>query len=114
MDKIIEKIVALGVPGLVLLVAIATTGLAGGAAVVAALALLGGPFGMLGGLALLGFMVLISKAIAEYGFEKIYIGVIAGLKEKGESKAHILAKIHGYPISKDLKRKLQELLEKAA
>ena len=43
MDKIVDKIVALGVPGLVLLVAIGTTGLAGGAAVVAALALARGP-----------------------------------------------------------------------
>ena len=40
-DKLIARLVALGVPGLVLVVAIAFTGLFGGAAIVAALAMLG-------------------------------------------------------------------------
>lgn len=38
MDKIVSKIAALGVPGLVLTVAIGATGLAGGAAITTALA----------------------------------------------------------------------------
>jgi len=42
LDKIAEKIAALGIPGLILVIAIATSGLAGGAAIVAALATLGG------------------------------------------------------------------------
>jgi hypothetical protein len=110
MDKIVDKIVALGVPGLVLLVAIGTTGLAGGAAVVAALALLGGPLGMLGGLALLGLMVLISNAVAKYGFRRIFESVVKGLQSKGTSRGEILSKINGYPISEDLKRQLRDLL----
>jgi hypothetical protein len=40
-DKLIARLVALGIPGLVLVVAIAFTGLSGGAAIVAALAMLG-------------------------------------------------------------------------
>jgi len=48
MDKIVSKIAALGVPGLVLLVAISATGLYGAAAITTALAALG-PFGMVGG-----------------------------------------------------------------
>ena len=50
MDKIVQKVAALGVPGLVLVVAISATGLAGGAAITAALAALG-PGGMIGGIA---------------------------------------------------------------
>ena len=41
MDKIVSKIAALGVPGLVLTVAIGATGLAGGAAITTALAAIG-------------------------------------------------------------------------
>ncbi len=47
MDKIVEKIVSIGVPGIMLLVAISMTGLSGAAAITAALALLG-PGGMIG------------------------------------------------------------------
>lgn len=46
MDKIVSKIAALGVPGLVLTVAIGATGLAGGAAITTALAAIG-PGGMI-------------------------------------------------------------------
>ncbi|MDP3486811.1 MAG: hypothetical protein Q8S19_02620 [Bacillota bacterium] len=48
MDKLVTKIVALGVPGLILVVAMGVSGWAGGAAITVALA--GGPFGMLGGI----------------------------------------------------------------
>jgi hypothetical protein len=54
LDTVASKIAALGVPGLVLVVAMAFTGFAGAAAITAALAMLGGPLGMLGGIAVLG------------------------------------------------------------
>ena len=107
MDKLVDKIVALGVPGLVLLLAMSATGYAGAVAITAALAALGGPFGMLGGIALLVLLTLISKGLANYGFEAIYIRVLRSLKEeKGLSKDDIIAKINGYPISKGMKLKL--------
>lgn len=52
MDRIVNKIAGLGVPGIMLMVAISMTGLSGAAAITAALALLG-PGGMLGGIAFL-------------------------------------------------------------
>ena len=52
MDRIANKIAGLGVPGIMLMVAISMTGLSGAAAITAALALLG-PGGMLGGIAFL-------------------------------------------------------------
>lgn len=111
MDKLVSKIVALGVPGLVLLIAISATGFVGAAALTTALAALGGPLGMLGGIAVLGLLVLISGGLSKYGFDKIYEAVVKKLLEKGETKESILKKIGNYPISKDLKRKLKELLE---
>ena len=107
LDKIISSTVALGVPGLVLVVAVASSGLAGGAAVVAALAFLGGPFGMRGGMLVLGLLVLISKALTEYGIQPIFKRVLLGLKEKGQTKAQIIEAIDSYPISMDLKLKLR-------
>ena len=67
---------------------------------------------MLGGIALLGVLVLISKALAEYGFEVLFKRVLQGLKKKGMSKAEILAKIDAYPISFAMKAKAREFVEK--
>ena len=47
-----RKIAALGAPGIVFILAMSTTGLAGAAAVTSALALLGGPAGIYGGIAI--------------------------------------------------------------
>ena len=106
-DKIIEKIVALGVPGLVLVIVIATVGEVGGAAIVVALATLGGPLGMLGGIAVLGLIVLISQAIAKYGAEVIMKSVVKGLKDKGMTTEEIVKAVNGYWfISNDLKQKI--------
>ncbi len=111
MDKIISKIAALGVPGLVLVIAIGATGLAGGAAITAALAALG-PGGMIGGIATLGVLGLISEGIAKYGIDAIFSGVVLELYKRGETKESILKKIEKYPVSKDLKRKLKDSLDK--
>ena len=110
LDKIIDKIVALGIPGLVMLIVIETAGVAGGAAIVAGLALLGGPLGMIGGIAALGLILLISKAIATYGIEKIVMGVVAGLKKKGFTVNQIKDEVKKYPISKSLKLKIAGML----
>jgi len=112
MDKVVEKLVALGVPGLVLLVVIGTSGLAGGAAIVAALAALGGPFGMLGGIGVLGIMTLVSGAVAKYGVEAIFKAVVKGLIEKGTSKPEIRRQISNYPITQGLKNTLLGHLDK--
>src|SRR5262249_54186951 len=98
-DKLVARLVALGVPSLVLIVVVATTGLAGGAAIVAALAMLGGPFGMWGGVAVLLLLVLISYALADYGFERLFVAVLNGLRKKGLTKQQILNRIDSYPIS---------------
>ena len=82
MDKIVSKIVALGVPGLVLFVALSATGYAGAAAITTALAAIG-PFGILGGIASLGILALFSQAITEYGY---LCASYKGINKKGRNK----------------------------
>lgn len=111
MDKVVSKIVGLGIPGLILLTAVGATGLTGAAAITTALAALG-PGGMIGGIISLGVLAFMSEAIAEFGFNHIFSAVVKELYKRGETKETILAKIAKYPVSKLLKRKLVELIEK--
>ncbi len=111
MDKVVSKLAALGVPGLILMITISATGLAGGAAITTALAALG-PGGMIGGIATLGVIGLISEGISEFGFSAIFSGVVKQLYKQGETKDSIRKKIQKHPISKALKRKLNEELDK--
>jgi hypothetical protein len=107
MDKIVSQIAALGVPGLVLLFFMAISGYAGAAAITTALAALGGPFGMLGGIGVLILLAKISPAITEYGLENIAKGVVIKMKEYGKTKAGIISEINNFPlISTDLKKRL--------
>jgi hypothetical protein len=69
MDKIVQKLVAMGIPGLILLGIAATTGLAGGAAIITALSVMGGSFGLMGGIAAIGVLALVVDAVSEYGFD---------------------------------------------
>lgn len=112
-DKLVETIAGLGVPGLVLLFAMALTGYFGAAAITTALAALGGPFGMIGGIGMLVFLALISKALSKWGIEKIAKAVIQKLFEKGETKEGVLEKIESYRfISKELKLNIKDYVER--
>ena len=106
MDTIVQKIVALGVPGLILLFVISGTGVAGGAAIVAALAVLGGPLGMMGGIAVLGLLTLISDALARYGLDALAKAVVEGLKKNGTPRAEIRRKVESAPITRGMKDKI--------
>ncbi len=114
MDQLVNKIAALGVPGLVLVVVMAVTGWAGAAALTAALAALGGPFGMLGGIAALGILGLISKGLSDYGFEATFKATVDELGRKGKSKVDIEREVESYPISRDLKLKIKDYLRTMA
>ena len=111
LDKAAEIIAGLGIPGLVLIIMMAVSPWVGAAAITASLAALG-PFGMLGGIATLGVLAFISRALAEFGVEIFFQRVLAKLIEGGETCEEILEKIDGYPISSNLKRKLKEFIEK--
>ena len=112
MDEVIGKLAGLGVAGLVLAVVIATSGFAGAAALTTALALLGGPVGMIGGIAVLGVITVAAAAISKFGIDAIAIGIVNSLKKKGMSSSEILSEIDSFPIiSRNLKRKLKDYVE---
>ena len=111
MDKLVNKIVGIGVPGLMLVVAISMTGLSGAAAITAALALLG-PGGMIGGIITLFISGAIASAFAEYGFDALFEAIVKKLYKKGESKETIRRKIENGPWSEKLKAKAISELNK--
>lgn len=113
MDLMIKKIAAIGVPGLILMTAIELTGLAGAAAITAALAALG-PGGMIGGVLTLCFIGLVADAVAEFGFDAVAKGVLEELYKNGESKESIKEKIRKYPVSSKLKSTLYEVVDRFA
>jgi len=112
MDKIASTLAALGVPALVLIIAMSVSGFAGAAALTFALAALGGPLGMLGGLAVLAVLVLISHALTSYGFDAVFNAVTTKLLAQGMTGEEIQQRITSYPISQELKRKLKDTVER--
>ena len=110
MDTIVKKIAGIGVPGLVLLVALHLTGLVGAAAITTALAALG-PGGMIGGIMTLIVIGAASDGIAQFGFDAIAKGVLRELYCKGETKDSLKKKIKKYPVSSKLKTHLYEVVE---
>ena len=110
MNKVVEKIVSIGVPGIMLMIALSMTGLYGAAAITAALALLG-PGGMIGGVVTLLVAGAVSSAISEYGFDALFRAVIKKMYRNGETKESIRAKIEKGPWSKKLKTKAISELE---
>ncbi|MER0214662.1 MAG: hypothetical protein DU481_00390 [Nitrosomonas sp.] len=109
-DTVVSKLVAIGIPGLIILAIAATSGLAGGAATIMALSTLGGPLGILGGVAAVAILALAVDALAGETFEYIGKKVVEGLKEKGHSNDEILKEIESYPISDNLKNKIKKIL----
>ena len=109
MDAIVKKLAGFGLPAVVLLIAISTTGLTGAAALTTALAALG-PFGMLGGIALLGFLGFAADSIAGYGYEEVAKRVV---KEqlKTTSKSEMIKNIRKQPITKAMKLKIIDFVE---
>ncbi|MEO1376909.1 MAG: hypothetical protein AAFW70_21965 [Cyanobacteria bacterium J06635_10] len=107
MDEVVRKVASLGLPGIILLITMATTGFTGAAAITAALALLG-PGGMIGGIAFLGVIGVASDALTKYGLSAILKGVYLERKQKGDSIQSLSTEINGLPISNDLKRELKE------
>ncbi len=110
MDEAIRKLAAIGLPAVILLIAMATTGLAGAAAITAALAMLG-PGGMLGGILLLGIIGIAADVLAKYGIDKALTMIYETRKEKGEAVEALCKEVKKLPISTDLKRKLTDVIK---
>ncbi|MBI1332736.1 MAG: hypothetical protein GC165_07630 [Armatimonadetes bacterium] len=109
MDKFAEWIAGLGVPGLVLFIAIATSGWAGGAAILTALAGLG-PGGVICGIISLGIIGIISGAITKWGVKSLEEKIIEKMLLKGNTPEDIWSKIESYPVSTEYKDRAFRLL----
>jgi hypothetical protein len=111
MDEIVKKLAGLGLPGVILVILTATSG-GSSAAVAAVLTTIGGPFGIVGGIALLGLTTVLGDTIASYGIEAIVKAVYTE-RSKTESTRALLKEIQDLPITEELKIKLKNLLEAA-
>ena len=109
LDTLATALVGLGTGGVILLFVTSVVGVAGGAAIVASLCALGGPFGILGGIAGLGIISFIAWGLANYGLEAILMRWCEGMKEKGHSFTEIRSEIESVPsyvLSDGMKAKL--------
>ena len=111
-DTMINKIAWLGVPALVLLITMAISPYFGGAAIMWALSVLGGPFGAIVGIGILIVISRYASQITEYGIEKVIILVVRRMGKNGKSKSDIINEINNYKISNKLKQKIINYLEK--
>ncbi len=111
MDEVAKKIAALGLPGVILVIVMASTGLTGAAAITAALAFLGSPGGMLGGIAVLGLTGLITDALAKVGLEDLLTGVYF-LRRQSETHGKLLEEIDSLSLfDGDLKERLKAAIK---
>ena len=108
MDEIVKKLAGLGLPGVILVILTVTSG-GSSAAVAAALTAVGGPFGIVGGIALLGLITVVGDAIAGSGIEAILKAVYTE-RSKSESVRLLLKEIKDLPITEELKLKLKNEL----
>lgn len=112
MDNIVKKLAGLGLPGIILLVlAFASAGSNG--VIVVVLTAAGGPFGILGGIGLLGLTKVVGDLIADYGIEAILKAVYSE-RSKTETLRSLIYEIENLPICPDLKLKLQDYLKSAS
>ncbi len=107
MDEFVRKAASIGLPMIILLITMSTTGLFGAAAVTTALAMLG-PGGMVGGIFLLGIVGVAGEVLTKYGLEAVLVAIYQERKRSGESVESLLREISKIPISGDLKRKLRD------
>lgn len=106
MDEVIKKIASLGLPGVIFVITLGTRGVATFLAVPIAIALLGGPFGVIGGITVLGLATLVSDAIAGFGLDAILSSVYKE-RRKTEPSASLVSEIDNLFISDELKYKLK-------
>lgn len=106
LDTIATKLAGYGVPALVLVYLVATCGVAGGAIITTVLSTLGGPLGMMGGIAMLILIKEVSEYLASYGMSTIMHAVARQLRQDGKSNYEIKREIEGYPISRSMKKEI--------
>jgi hypothetical protein len=109
LDEIVKKISSLGLPGIILIIAISVSSTTT-YPVVAGLAGLGGPLGVLGGLGLLGLSTVIGDVIGGYGIETV-LKLVYKERRKNETQESLIKEVESLPISEILKLHLKQSIE---
>lgn len=111
MDEFVERLAGIGVPALVFLIIMSTTGLAG--AITATLALLGSG-GMIGGVITLIVIGAGASVISKYGYSAIITATCKKIMQKDNlTREQMCEKIDKYPITKGLKEKVKAKIREA-
>ena len=105
LDKIIDKISFLGVPGLVFLVLMSFSPWAGGAAIMSTLSILGGPFGAIAGIGVLMVFSKYGSKISSLGYNKVITMVIDRMRKNGKTRDEIVGKSTGFQLAKNLRKR---------
>ncbi len=113
MDEFVERLAGIGIPALVFLVVMSTTGLVGAAAVTSTLALIG-PGGMIGGIILLCFISASSSVIVKYGYSAIITATCKKIMAKENLTVDQMnEKIDKYLITKGLREKIKSKIRES-
>ncbi|NEO97874.1 MAG: hypothetical protein F6K58_04030 [Symploca sp. SIO2E9] len=110
MDEVVKKVAALGLPGVILVIAMATSGAMGSTGLVSTITGLGGPLGLVGGLAFLGLMTGVGDVISGYGIDAILTAVYEERKKK-ENLSSLRKEVKELPISENLRSTLLNVLD---
>lgn len=113
MDEFVERLAGIGIPAIVFLTVMSTTGLVGAAAITSTLALLG-PGGMIGGIVLLCVISASSSIIAKYGYSAIITATCRKIMSKENLTVEQMnEKIDKYLITKGLKEKIKSKIRES-
>ena len=106
MDKVVNALAALGVPGAIFAIVLSLAPVSGGAAIMWALAAIG-PGGAIAGLGILLTVGWFSRGVADSSAEKIAIAVTKKVMKKEKlTKEQMVKRVKKYKISKNLKRRI--------
>ncbi|MEG4962738.1 MULTISPECIES: endonuclease/exonuclease/phosphatase family protein [unclassified Microcoleus] len=106
MDSIIRNTITIGLPTLMLFIAIAATGKTGDAAVWSGLVKVGGSFGMLIGLGVLVFVGFVANSFSYFMVDSLLVRFYQKRREL-EQPERLVIEIDKLPITNDLKIKLK-------
>ena len=106
MDKLIKKLMTIGVPGLLLWLSMMASGKTGDAGIWTGLANIGVIYGPKGGLLVLLMVGLVSNAFSQVAVDGLLVSFYQK-RRQSEPSEQLLGEIDRLPLSQDLKMKLK-------
>lgn len=113
LDTVVSILAGVGGAGAVIVIVAATTGLVGAAALTTAISMLGGPFGILGGVFVTAGLSILVYNISKYGAGMILEKIAQKWKSDGKTLRDIekdIDDIPGYIVSEGVKEKTKKTI----